>query len=299
VIVSINPLYRCNFRCSNCYLTDVQLKSKTVLKLGDLKKRLSEMPDIAGVEVYGGEVTLLDPNYISALKKEIRLVYGGPIAVTTNLYRTPEWLLDPDITVNVSFDFEHRPHHETVLNNILMFPKPVNLIILATPEVMAGNITQQMLLVKSMGNVESIEIKPYSANQANTHSKTNEAFVEYMKYWLTNFKDDRLYNYELLDMATQGTRNAFSDDHVYITPFGKFGVLEFDAEDREYFLALDSFSDYVTWTAREKRELLSTECQRCEFLGRCLTEHYRRNEGQEGECSGYKSLMQWWLERTS
>ena len=43
--------------------------------------------------------------------------------------------------------------------------------------------------------------------------------------------------------SLQKKYNAFSNDHVYITFKGKFGVLEFDVNDNEYFLELDSFHE--------------------------------------------------------
>lgn len=297
--VSINPLYRCNFRCPDCYLTEEQLSSRTLLDLNHLRARLAELPEVTAVEFYGGEITLLTEAYFLEMKAVVREFYTGPIAVTTNYFLTPEWLMADDLDLNVSFDFEYRPHHDKVLTNILTTEKAVNLIILATPQVMAGDVHSQMALLQCLHNVASIEIKPYSSNQANQHGHTNAAFVEYVKQWLVSFEGAPLSNRRLIEASLSGQRNAFSDDHVYITPTGHFGVLEFDTRDREFFLELDSYAAYQRWCRWEKRVLLSPVCQSCEFKGRCLTEHYRREEGRDGECSGFKSLLHWWLEDTS
>ncbi len=299
MIVSINPLYRCNFRCANCYLTEDQLRSRRVLDLTHLDHRLSELPEIEAVEIYGGEVTLLDQTYVHDLKGVVRRYYDGPISITTNFYQMSEWLYDDDIDVNVSYDFDHRPHHEQVFTNMLVFSRPINVIVLATPEVMAGDVDQQIELIRSLANLNSVEIKPYSPNQANDRGNTNNAFVEYVKRWVMGFPNSQLRNTALLNDVADGVRNAFSDDHVYITPNGNFGVLEFDDADREFFLELPDFNAYLEWTQKEKHTLLSDVCRSCEFKGTCLTEHYRRKEGLDGECSGYKSLIEWWLARPS
>lgn len=297
MFVSINPLYRCNFRCTNCYLTEDQLSDRQVLSLTALREKLAQLDNIEAIELYGGEITLLSDEYVADLKAVVREFYTGPISVVTNFFLTPDWLREDDIEINVSFDFEHRPHYDKVLTNLLSFgDKTFDLIILATPEVMDGNVTEQIALINMFHNVRSVDIKPYSANQANHHEGTNEAFVEYIKQWVTQFDHHKLKNAHLIKESLSGKRNAFSDDHVYITPSGNLGVLEFDQDDREYFLELASIEAYWEWCEKEKHDNLSEHCKQCEFKGRCLTEHYRRKEGEYGECSGFKSLLQWWVE---
>lgn len=296
--LSINPLYRCNLRCPNCYLTPRQLSSRQLLDLGHLEARLSELPSISSVELYGGEVALLPRDYYEALYGLVRRFYSESISVITNLTIVPQWLLQSDIEVSVSFDFEHRQQYETVLTNLLTLPKAVTLIILATPEVVGGDFHQQLALVKSLSNVSLVEIKPYSSNQANQVLGTNELFVRYVKRWLeSDFPKERLKNLTLMEQSITGTRNAYSDNHLYITPEGRFAVLEFDAEDREYFLSLEHYQEYLAWCEREREVVQSLQCRSCRYLGSCLTEHYRRNEGELDECSGFKTLLDWWVER--
>jgi len=69
-----------------------------------------------------------------------------------------------------------------------------------------------------------------------------------------------------------------------------FGVLEFDEEDKEFFLELDSFEEYKQWASKEKISL-SDICNNCEYLGTCLTEHYRYVKDLDNGCSGYKGLL--------
>lgn len=297
--VSVNPLYRCNFRCAYCYLTPEQLQSREVLDLNLLDQRLAELPSVSAVELYGGEISLLPEDYIHKLRSVVRRHYRGPISVITNLFQVPGWFLDEDIELSVSYDFQYRPHHEQVLTNLLSLPRHVNLIILATPEVVKGDVFSQIGLIRSLSNIRTVEIKPYSTNQANRASGMHRAFVEYVKVWLDHFPRERLKNVALLEEVRKRTRNAYSDEHVYITPQGQFAVLEFDAQDREYFKTLNSYEEYLAWCQEEKERVLAMACRTCPYQGRCLTEHYRREEGVHDECSGFRSLLDWWMARTA
>jgi hypothetical protein len=89
------------------------------------------------------------------------------------------------------------------------------------------------------------------------------------------------------------TYNSFSDDHVYITPSGNFSVLEFDLNDNEYFLELDSFDKYLYWAEKEKINL-SPICKQCKYMGHCLTEHYRYVKDLNNSCNGYKGLLEYY-----
>jgi hypothetical protein len=93
----------------------------------------------------------------------------------------------------------------------------------------------------------------------------------------------------------QGQSNSYSDDHIYITPNGRFAVLEFDINDREYFLEMDTIEEYQQWCEQEKRRVnLNEYCRDCEFKGRCLSEHLREVKDIKMSCNGYKHLIQWY-----
>jgi hypothetical protein len=107
-------------------------------------------------------------------------------------------------------------------------------------------------------------------------------------------KHYRFSNEEVLQDALEGLRNAFSDDHVYVTPSGRFAVLEFDLNDHEYFLELDSFDAYLQWCVLEKSRVYGASlCGQCEFSGKCLSEHLRKVTSWEESCNGGRSLLLW------
>ena len=104
-----------------------------------------------------------------------------------------------------------------------------------------------------------------------------------------------------MEKALSGVRNAWSDDHLYITPEGNWAVLDFDSESREYFLEMASWQDYMRWCEREKKRVKSDPlCGECRYLGHCLSEHLRGGISarlEEDSCDGFKGLLDWYADR--
>lgn len=303
--LSINPTYFCNLRCSFCYLGD-KLGDRTALDLGVLDNRLREIVAanrrIDYVDLYGGEVTLLPEDYLDEMFNIIHRYYSGNINVVTNLTKIHPILLRDDVDISVSFDFECRTGYKRTLQNISLLPpeKPVALLMLASDCLMKLNVPQMISVLNGLRNVQSVEIKPYSTNQYNQDSVQFVEFEEFVKQFLTNPEPLRaeFVNRLVLDEAVSGKRNAFSDQHVYITPSGKFGVLDFDHNDNEYFNELASIEDYFRWAKIEKIRVTSNPfCSQCKYLGRCLTEHYRDVKTLKNSCNGFITLLKWYDER--
>ena len=95
---------------------------------------------------------------------------------------------------------------------------------------------------------KSVEVKPYSKNQANQHTVTDAQFEDYIlglceQYpaFMTRYDNQNLINdftftneLNILDSLDK-SYNAYSDDHLYITPAGELAVLDFDKNNNEYF----------------------------------------------------------------
>ena len=294
--ISINPSYFCNFRCNFCYLTEEQLSDTKKIDLDVLDNLLSQVPKITYVDLYGGEIGALKKDYFYDMKKVIRKHYDGKINIITNFSMLHEGFFEDDMTLSVSFDWEAREKWNKVYENILLSPVPVSVLVLASPKVLALDVDEFIASMNMCSNVKSVEIKPYSINQANSHNVTHIDFENYVKKWIDSPIPKRFEftNENYLNDVLDGVRNAFSDDHVYITPEGKFGVLEFDLNDKEFFLLLDNFQDYLKWTEKEKKYNVSNICRNCKYFGGCLTEHYRYVQNMENGCNGYYNLIEWY-----
>lgn len=297
--VSLNPTYFCNFRCSFCYLTNEQLGDPKTIRLDILDARLKELNEfqlITALDLYGGEVGLMSEQKWYDLKAVIRKHYSGPINVITNLSRIHKGFLDDDIELSVSYDFDVRQASTSVRNNMLALEKEFSVLVLASRGILQKNVGLMISELNLFANVKSVEIKPYSTNQANADDVTFRDFEEFVKQWIEYPKKRfEFVNEFLVEDALLGLSNSFSDDHIYITPSGKFGVLEFDADDNEFFLELDDLWQYKDWTKREKARVgANGTCSSCEYFGKCLSEHLREVRNMDNSCNGFKGLLDWY-----
>jgi sulfatase maturation enzyme AslB (radical SAM superfamily) len=299
MILSINPTYYCNFRCNFCYLTEEQLSDRKKITLDLLESRVQEAQhhyQVDMVDLYGGEIGLLPESYVNDLCSMLNRNNIDDINIITNLSMVNDVIRNPDFYVTVSYDFDCREQHDRVWNNMFKLEKPFAVLILAGPDLIKKDVDEMILHLNLLANLESVEIKPYSTNQANAHDVTFKDFEEFVKKWIESDmpKNFHFVNEENIQKSLDGTRNAFSNDHVYITPTGKYGVLEFDAEDKEYFLELDTIQEYTQWAEHEPTKNVSDICRSCQFYGKCLTEHYRYVTSLDNGCNGFKGLLEWY-----
>jgi sulfatase maturation enzyme AslB (radical SAM superfamily) len=297
--LSINPWYYCNFRCNFCYLTEKQLSDKTLLPLETLEQRINEIlcvSKIDMVDLYGGEIGLLPKSYVNELKSLLHSYNIFDINVITNLSMINEIITDPDFYISVSYDFDAREDSERVMKNMALLKKPFSILMLATPKLIQKNVDEMIGIFNNLNNLVSVEIKPYSSNQANQLNVSFKDYEEFVKKWLTNKnKKFNFVNRDLLDSVLNKTRSSFSDDHVYITPNGNYGVLEFDLNDNEFFLEYDTLEEYFKWCEKEKNRVSKNKyCKSCEYFGNCLSEHLREVKSLDNSCNGFKLLIDWY-----
>ena len=167
---------------------------------------------------------------------------------------------------------------------------------LASPELIKKDVNEMVNMLNSLNNLVSVEIKPYSSNQANQLDINFTQFEEFVKIWVINRdKKFSLTNESLLQSVINKERNSFSDDHVYITPNGKYGVLEFDLNDNEFFLEYETLDEYFKWCNNEKKRVEKNKfCSKCDYFGHCLSEHLRDVKSLDNSCNGFKHLIDWY-----
>ena len=295
--LSINPTYYCNFSCDFCYLTPEQLNDRHKITPLWLDHSLGQIDDPIGhVDLYGGEIGLLTSDYFYAIKEKIRKYYKGDININTNLSAFPDFFRDDDITLSVSYDFSAREKEQHVLNNMMNANKDLSVLILASPKVLEMDVEFMIFTLNMVSNIKSVEIKPYSINQANAHPVTHKDFEDFVIKF-DEAKTEKNFNFQNMDniwRSIDKEYDAFSNDHVYITPSGKFGVLEFDKYDKEYFKEYKTYYEYKKWAREEPEKNLSEICKTCTYYGNCLTEHYRYVKDLTNSCNGYKGLLEYY-----
>ena len=297
--LSINPWYYCNFRCDFCYLTEQQLSDKTLLPLDKLEQRLNEIVCVSKinmVDLYGGEVGILPVEYVTKLKELLHAYGVFDINVITNLSMINEITTDPDFYISVSYDFEVREKSDVVFKNMTQLNRPFSVLMLASPRLIEKDVGEMIETLNLLPNLQSVEIKPYSPNQSNQHTVYYTQFEGFVKSFL-QYPNKRFefVNEKLLNTVLDKTRSSFSDDHVYITPSGKYGVLEFDLNDNEFFLEYESLDEYFKWCETEKARVNRNKyCKNCEYFGHCLSEHLREVKSLDQSCNGFKHLIDWY-----
>lgn len=297
--LSINPWYYCNFACEFCYLTKEQLADTKLLPLDVLNERLAEISaqdEIEMVDLYGGELGLLPKDYWNDLIDLLHAYNIFDINLITNLSMVNEITKDERVYVSVSYDFDAREDHERVWRNMALLERPFSILMLASPELVTKDSNAMIGMLNSLNNLVSVEIKPYSSNQANQLDVNYTQFEEFVKTWVINRdKKFSLTNESLLQSVIDKQRNSFSDDHVYITPSGKYGVLEFDLNDNEFFLEYETLEEYFEWCEKEKKRVTKNKfCSGCEHFGHCLSEHLRDVKSLDNSCNGFKHLIDWY-----
>ena len=301
MIISLNPSYYCNFRCPFCYLTPEQLADKKTISLDNVYQKFTEVisygNEIECVDLYGGEISQLGADYAHSLLSIPRGFRVPRINIISNLSSIPPYFYDDDINLYVSYDYKARQDHKAVMENMRRINKDFSILMLASKGVLKFNPDEIITELNSLERLVSLEIKPYSVNQANQFTVSNRDYEEFVKSFITSpvKKNFDFENEFLIQDSLSGHNNSFSDDHVYITPSGKYAVLEFDDNDREYFLELDTFADYIKWTQTEKQRVkLNQYCSSCQYYGTCLSEHLREVKDNGDSCSGYKGLLDWY-----
>ena len=304
--VSVNPTYYCNFRCNFCYLTPAQLGDRLTTKVTTIMDRMNEISNytkITHIDLYGGEVAILPSDYLTLLITLLKN-YHTPINIITNYSAPVPQFLDDDITLTVSYDFDCREKHELVFNNMLKSSRPLAVLILASREILNKNVDDMIRELNLCTSIRSVEIKPYSPSQANEHKILYKEHEEFIIKWITSpvEKNFEFVNEKLIEasLTRKGPyyKSSFSDSHVYLTPKGKFGTLEFDNNDNEYFLEFTTFEEYLIWTEVEKdRVVKNPYCSKCDYLGSCLSEHLRDVKSLTYSCNGFKHLLDWYNER--
>lgn len=277
------------------------MRDKTVASLDGIESKLIEVTrktkkKIKHIDLYGGEIGLLDDDYLDSLLNIIEKYSDYKCSFITNLSILKPIFSDPRIELSISFDFEERQMDELVFSNIALLDRDVSILILASKNILKKNVDNMIKQLNCLSNIISVEIKPYSANQSN---QQNVAFSEYESFIQSWIESDiemkfNFVNYDKIKGSLLKEYSSFSSDHIYITPNNKFGILDFDEKDNEVFVELDTFEGFLEWSEKEVLKVKSNKyCKECRYIGHCLTEHYREVKSLDESCNGFKHLLDW------
>lgn len=301
--LSINPSYFCNLRCSFCYLSDSQLGDQKRISPDALYSKLEEISlyrKIEHIDLYGGEIAFLDNNYLKDIIAVMRLFYHEKINIISNLTKTHPLFLSDGVELSVSWDYFGRDRFEKAYENMQNLNRDFHILILASEKLIRmkdEELNEFIRLLSQLPNLSSVEIKPFSANQFHSQNVSFKDYELWVKRWIEKSHQFpfTLINVKKILASLTGNYSSWSDDHLYITPEGHFSVLEFDSSNKEYFLQVNTFQDYLDWANKEKESVSSnTFCSQCKYLGRCLSEHLQPIKDMDSSCNGFFNLLSWY-----
>ena len=260
-----------------------------------LDQRLRYLAPVTQVDIYGGEPGTLPIEYANNMIDVIKK-HTNRINVISNFSVIPDWYYREDITdISVSYDWDQREQHDKVINNIILFNRAVSILMLATEELIKVDPKVIADTFNSIPNIQSLEIKPYSTNQANMHPMNFKRYEEWIKKWIALDLNFNLQNINLLNKCISKEYIAYSENHLYIDPYGNYNVLDFDLNDNEYFRQIKDLNEYQRWCARERFMVEKNQyCRECKWKGHCATEHYRHVKSIDNSCNGFKLLLDWY-----
>ncbi len=269
----------------------------------DLYQRLLEVSmhrKIDHIDLYGGEIGILPQSYLTEIQDVIKYFYTDPISIISNLKVVNPYFRSPNIDLSVSWDYLGRESFKTVYENMKTLERPFHILVLASRKVIDftnKELEQMWLLLADLPNLASLEIKPYSKNKHHSQDVSYNEYENWVMTWIQNsprFKFEFI-NQKKIEQCLSQNISSWSDDHLYITPNGKFAVLEFDESHNEFFMPLETIADYFSWTLQEKSKIGSNDfCSNCDYLGHCLSEHLQDVKNLDKSCNGFKNLLTWY-----
>lgn len=266
--ISINPTYNCNFSCQFCYLKG--LNKETFLDLNILKNQLKDLSlnyNIQYIDIYGGEIFLLDDQY---LKKLIHIIkqYVKKIYIVTNLSIEKDWIFSSkEIDISASWDYKFR--NFDILNNLKEFSKKYDrkfTLILTHPNL----VNYKKEIVDILNNLDvnfSINLKSYYKTKNTTLNLNFENFQKFALYLYSNLKKDIPI---ILDINKQEYK------HIFISPQNKIQQIH-------YFNNEQFFSSNL-------QQKQFSECFICKFYNNCLKQHEFIKT--QYDCCGHKKLLE-------
>ena len=293
--LSIIPTNYCNCNCCYCYLGDAR-KDNTTLDLDILQQKLDQIQDeITGISIYGGEIGLLDLNYLDQLFK-IANKYSSDVCCQTSLtnLNIVNVCTANAIKLGVSINKERKTNKKTITNwNKLPIDiqRETSILSVVLPSIINSN-SKQLLEYYQQFNCKQVTFIPYSpsVNNHNLYHITNNDYQNFMINILTEYIDNtNKYDFTIgnLIQYTLGN-NCLDNQYLMIDRCGDFVNVKYTKDNLEYFKRYDSYDD---WKNSNKVCIVS-QCLTCKYFNNhCMADHIKRNDANDC-CCGYYDLCQ-------
>ena len=273
--LSIQPTFLCNYNCEYCYLGDLR-KDRIILDLNILEQRLEEITqicDIENIQILGGEISLLDANYLNDL---YNIVNKYPCAMTTNL--SNNWLinycLQNNIKLGVSLN-EERPYYQETVNKLktLKDIKTISLSSVVLPSLLKKSSKEILEFYDSLGfTTYFIQYRPSLTNNV-VYDLTLNDYINFMDKLVNEYKTNH-YDFPLGNetVMTDTIYSSSYDKSLLINPNGKLNIILENNDGYDYYKELDNIQEFLSFQAGYNA-FRAFECTKCKHYNKCLGKH--------------------------
>lgn len=255
ISISINPTYNCNFNCDFCYLNGFNTQS--LLDLNKLKDQLKEVSTkyiITSIDIYGGQIFLLQDSYLKQLFNTC-FVYVQNIYLITNMSITKAWIFEHNnIIISASWDYIYRPQNQIILNNIKDYIKTYkkNISIILTHPNLYSHKKQIVNILNSTFKQDiNISLKPYYKTNNTDYNINFQNYQKFFLYLYSNLNANFNILIEINDKSTQ---------HIFISPNNQLQTISYNSNLQQYF------TNYL-----DQEETINCIC--CTKYKNCLKQH--------------------------
>lgn len=292
ISLSIIPTYWCKTNCKYCYLGDLR-KDQTTLDLQCLDNKLHQLVEndyvIDSISVYGGEISLLDEQYLIQIVKIIRSHVSNQITIgfCTSGYNRSIFELAEYLKVRVTIPLnQERPDYKKNLQLIKQHNCSLGVVVL--PSIINTPVDQLVEFYDSLGrDVFFYQFYPSSINRS-PYSFDIKQYTDFVISFINEYKK-KPRSFGLINLSEWMDKcyNPEASGFIYISPNGKWMTTGY-SDCLESFVEFDTLDQWKQYCKKERLQRL-IKCNACPYYDKCKAEHLVVM-GEE-YCSGMRKLI--------
>lgn len=292
ISLSIIPTYWCKTNCKYCYLGDLR-KDQTTLDLQCLDNKLHQLVEndyvVDSISVYGGEISLLDEQYLIQIVKIIRSHVSNQVTIgfCTSGYNRSIFELAEYLKVRVTIPLnQERPDYKKNLQLAKLHNCSLGVVVL--PSIINTPVDQLVEFYDSLGrDIYFYQFYPSSINRS-PYSFDIKQYTDFVISFINEYKK-KPRSFELINLSewVDNCYNPEAGGFVYISPNGKWMTTSY-SDCLESFVEFDTLDQWKQYCKKERLQRL-IKCNACPYYDKCKAEHLVVM-GEE-YCSGMRKLI--------
>ncbi len=292
ISLSIIPTYWCKTNCKYCYLGDLR-KDQTTLDLQCLDNKLHQLVEndyvIDSISVYGGEISLLDEQYLIQIVKIIRSHVSNQITIgfCTSGYNRSIFELAEYLKVRVTIPLnQERPDYKKNLQLTKQHNCSLGVVVL--PSIVNTPVDQLVEFYDSLcRDVYFYQFYPSSINRS-PYSFDIKQYTDFVISFINEYKK-KPRSFGLINLSEWMDKcyNPEASGFIYISPNGKWMTTGY-SDCLESFVEFDTLDQWKQYCKKERLQRL-IKCNACPYYDKCKAEHLVVM-GEE-YCSGMRKLI--------